>query len=375
MTEPDEVLRACRARPRATGSDPTGRSMRFSTRTPDCSTRAFVSGRRLSVSESLRAPKIFDLVSTAMNEMSTLLLVPRLRSRPLSSTPTSTEALGCGPLNGRGEYTHGEAAHLQRAVEGLEHLLRHPAGLRASPPASPSGRAYPRRGAHDDTGLVHLHLDAVELAVRLGGRRIVREHVVRAVVPHDAVEHVRGVVAVHRGEAAALVRQPAQAVLREAQFVAHRARPMPDAGSDWSAKLLTPIVSSPRRGKPPRIDAVDADVRPRRHRDRLPDVVHDRGRGTGRRVVAADDVVDVVVDPLAEEEHRLAAAVDPAEPLRDLAERRQHVRGVVGTLGVVGIVDPRHRAGAWAADESAIIASMEYWSLRASSRQTAACAP
>ena len=74
--------------------------MRFSTRTPLCSTRAFVSGLRFRVSESLRAPKTFDLLSTAMNEISTLLFCSSERSRPLISTPTMTDAFGCGPLNG-----------------------------------------------------------------------------------------------------------------------------------------------------------------------------------------------------------------------------------------------------------------------------------
>lgn len=47
------------------------------------------------MSELLLAPKILALLSMAMSEMSTLLFSPSVRSRPLNSIPTTTDAFGC----------------------------------------------------------------------------------------------------------------------------------------------------------------------------------------------------------------------------------------------------------------------------------------
>ena len=128
MTDPMTFFSLSRAATRS-WYRPTGSSMRFSTRTPVCSTRLLLSGRRFKVSESFRAPKIFDLLSTAMNEMSTLLFVPRLQSRPFISMPTTTEALGCGPLNGAANTRIVNPLTCSGLFDRLEHLGRHPAGL------------------------------------------------------------------------------------------------------------------------------------------------------------------------------------------------------------------------------------------------------
>ena len=54
----------------------------------------------------------------------------------------------------------------------------------------------------------------------------------------------------------------------------------------------------------------------RRGVDRLADVVDQHRRGVRRRVVLADDVGDVVVDPLAHEDDRLAPAAHAARTTR-----------------------------------------------------------
>ena len=52
-----------------------------------------------------------------------------------------------------------------------------------------------------------------------------------------------------------------------------------------------------------------------------------------------DDVVDVVVDPFADEQDRLAAAAHRAEPLGDVAQRVERGPRVERALHVVGIVE------------------------------------
>ena len=86
-----------------------------------------------------------------------------------------------------------------------------------------------------------------------------------------------------------------------------------------------------------RVDGEEADVRARRRRDGLP-----RGDLNVRRVPGAEDVHDVVVDPFAEKQQRLAAAVHAGEILGQVPQLVQHAPGAVPALHVFEV----KRAGA-----------------------------
>src|SRR2546430_3325743 len=67
---------------------------------PSLSTFSLVSGRRLSVSVSRLDAFIFPFTSTADIARSTLPFAVVVKSRPRSSTPSSTDAFGAAPLKG-----------------------------------------------------------------------------------------------------------------------------------------------------------------------------------------------------------------------------------------------------------------------------------
>src|SRR6185436_924508 len=119
----------------------------------------------------------------------------------------------------------------------------------------------------------------------------------------------REVVAIDRRKAAGLVREPTEAVLGVPQLLVEAA--CPDAGD--VARIDGGAAGVARRGRTSvlvgkrthadrvvsgrrqtaGIDRVDADVRAGGGRDRVLDVVDDRGGGALRRVDAADDVGQV----------------------------------------------------------------------------------
>ena len=166
--------------------------------------------------------------------------------------------------------------------------------------------------------------------------RVVREHVVRAVVLDDALEGGREVVLVDDGEAAGLFRQRAQAVLRQAQLVLQRALADAERRVVGERADLDRLVAEV--GEAARIDAVDRHVRAGRGANRVARRVDDRRRALMVRAALRDDVVDVVVDPFADEEDRLAPAAHRAEPLGDVAQRVERRARVEAALHVVGIV-------------------------------------
>ena len=63
-----------------------------------------------------------------------------------------------------------------------------------------------------------------------------------------------------------------------------------------------------------------------------------------RRIRRADDVGEVVVDALAEEEHRFPPAVDAAKPVGNLAQRRQRRTRFEHALLLIRIVDAAREA-------------------------------
>ncbi len=170
----------------------------------------------------------------------------------------------------------------------------------------------------------------MEAAVAPVRGRVVGQHVVGAVLPHDAVVGARVVVPVHHREAARLVREDAQAVLGDAQLVHEGAVADAQGGVVGVAPDLDLLVAEGREA--PRIDAVDAHVRARGGRDDLPGLVAD-----ARGLRAVEHVVDVVVDPLAHEEDGLAPPAHAGEPLRDLPQGVQGRARLVGPFRVLGI--------------------------------------
>ena len=230
-----------------------------------------------------------------------------------------------------------EPAHRQRAVDRLAQLRRrrplrvrrrHGVGLlrRHVAFARTDGEPRPR----------HAYVDLVQPArPRIG--RIVREHVVRAVVLDDALVGGREIVLVDHRETAGLVRQDAQAVLREPQLVLQR------TGADPERRVVGVRLDLDRLvaeiGEAARVDAVDRDVGSGRRRDRVARRVHHHRRAVVIRSAARDHVVDVVVDPLADEEDRLAAPAHRSEPVGDVAQRVERVPRVEAALGVLGIVE------------------------------------
>ena len=225
---------------------------------PVCATRSLVWSPSRKVSVSDLPPRILPCASTAMNDSSTLLFGVRLSVAAEHLDAEQHRRVGRGALERRGEHAHRQPADGQRALQRVAHLRRRRArcvGRRRRRLAP--GRRVPLARAHGHPGPRHAHLDLVELAVALvGRRRIVREHVVRAVVLDDAIEGGGEIVPVDRREPAGLLRQRAQAVLRQAQLVAHGdLRPMPSVGSSGYAADLDVLVAEVRQAA--RIDAVD----------------------------------------------------------------------------------------------------------------------
>ena len=187
-------------------------------------------------------------------------------------------------------------------------------------------------------GRVDLDFDLVKLAVALVARRVVGQHVVGAVVADDALERGGELVGVHRREAAGFIGERPQAVLRQPQLVVERADA--DARGRIVGKAGDADGVVAHRGQTARIDRVDADVGAGGGGDRFAGVVDDRRGRAARRVVAANDVGDVVVDAFADEQHRLAAAADAAEPVGDVLDRGEGRPRVLTAFEIVGIVAP-----------------------------------
>src|SRR5206468_1574305 len=72
---------------------------------------------------------------------------------------------------------------------------------------------------HDDPGPIEADLNVVKPAVPFWIRRVIRQHVVRAVLRDDAIECGRKSVRIDDGEAARLLRERPKAVVLEAQLV------------------------------------------------------------------------------------------------------------------------------------------------------------
>ena len=173
-------------------------------------------------------------------------------------------------------------------------------------------------------------------ASRPGIGRVVRQHVVRAVVLHDAIEGGRKIVAVDDGESAGLIRQDAEAVLRQAQLVLQRSRSDPERRIVGERSDFDRFVAE--IGEAARVDAVDRHVRPRRRGNRIARLVENHRRVAVVRSALRDQIVDVIVDPFAEQQDCLAAPVHRCEPLRHVLQRLQRIARVERSLGVLGIV-------------------------------------
>ena len=242
--------------------------MRFSKRMPVCSTRALVSGFRFSVTVSVLPPLIFPLASIAKYVSSRIFAFGAgFRSRPRISTPNSTEAFGAVPLNGAANTCivnplTGSGLSSASRTSGLAAF----AGCRLRRRRLDFRQRVPAPRAHREAGPSHADIDLVKLS-GLVGRRIVRQHVVGAVVPHDPVERVGELIAVDDREAAGLVRYRPQAVLRQPDLVLQRAAA--DAERTCRPETIRELDALVAEiGQAARVDAVDRDVRARRRGDR-----------------------------------------------------------------------------------------------------------
>ncbi len=206
-------------------------------------------------------------------------------------------------LERRGKHVHRQAADRNGAVERLAHLgagrVRGGLGRRGGGLHLRQRVAAAR--AHRDARARDAHVDTVKLS-GLVAWRIVREHVVRAVVLDDAIERRVELVAVDDGEATGFVGDGAQAVLREPHLVPQRAGPDAQRRVVGERRDGDAFVLEAR--EPPRIDPVDGDVGLGRRRDQIARLIDDRRGG-----IVVEHIGDVVVDAFADEEDRLAAAV------------------------------------------------------------------
>ena len=84
-----------------------------------------------------------------------------------------------------------------------------------------------------------------------------------------------------------------------------------------------------------RIDPVHVHVRTLGGSGRLLCLGDDRGSGLGQ----VERLVDVVVEAFAEEQQRLAAPLDVAQPVRDVLDGLQRTARVEPSLRVVGVLD------------------------------------
>ncbi len=143
---------------------------------------------------------------------------------------------------------------------------------------------------------------------------------------------------------------------------------MVSSGNDWISAR-----SSNAGAEPARVDAVDGDVGARRRGNHVARRIHHDRRFGVAAVVDRHDVVDVVVDAFAEQHHRLAAAADVAEVLREVADRVERVARLEAALLVVQVarriaLDGRcRRAGC----TSSILFSVDERSLRPMNLSTA----
>ena len=169
-----------------------------------------------------------------------------------------------------------------------------------------------------DVLAVDLHLDAADAAVAALVGRVVPEQVVRAAVADDAVVDLREVVAVDRIRAAGFLGERHQAHLRQALFIAD----VPGIQSERHVlrrRFHVHLVVADA-DQAAWVDGVIRDVAARGRADRVAHRVEDVAGVTraGRR---AHHVGDVVIDTFAEEQHRLAAAVDRVSSRRDRLRR------------------------------------------------------
>ena len=167
--------------------------------------------------------------------------------------------------------------------------------------------------------------------------RVVAEDVVAAVVADDALEALGEIVRVDRGKAAGLVGQDAEAVLRRLQLALQRHHPEVERRVVGDRRDLRGIVEGAQAA---RIDPVEADVGARGGGDGVLAVLPDVG-GVG----VGDRIVNVVVDPFAEEHDRFAAAADARHVVGDVLEDGIRVPGLVDPDLLVRIARPAARAG------------------------------
>ena len=248
---------------------------------------------------------------------------------------TATEAFGAAPLNGAANarsVSAGSGSGLSRARAQLGGglLVWRLARLRWR---FPSGRCVALARPDLHALAPDLHLDPAESSVALLVLRVVAEDVIRAVVGDDALPGPAEVVAVDRRVPASVLGEAAEAHLRETQFVLERLR----------AEIALRIVREPaacldrligQRGEAARIDRIDAHVRPRGRRDDLTEPVLN---GRGFSIV---EVVDVVVDALAQVHDRFPPPVDAAHVFADVPERIERRPGVVAAFLIERIADP-----------------------------------
>ncbi len=157
----------------------------------------------------------------------------------------------------------------------------------------------------------------MKLAVPGSRRRIVAQHVVRAVGLDDARERVREVVGIDRGEAGGLVRERDEAVLRYLHLLQQPLRVQLQRIIEGRPVQLDRFCGHAHQSA--RIDGVEADIGARRRRNRLT-----RGQPHFGCLIPGEGIVDGVVDPFAEQEQRLAAAPHAGEKIREIPQLVQH---------------------------------------------------
>ena len=227
---------------------PGGRSIRFSMRRPVCSIARLGLGLQIRQRQRIGVAALHLAVGVDRDiREQDLSIGIDLHVAATQLDAEQHRRIRRGALERRREHVHRQAADRQRAVERLAQLRRRRAVACRLRRVGLLRRQVALARADGQTRAASRAPQSGEPA-RARVRRVVRQHVVRAVVLDDALEGGREVVAVDDGKTAGLLGQRAQAVLRQPQLVLQRALPMPSDVS--SGNEPSSIDSSPRSVRP-----------------------------------------------------------------------------------------------------------------------------
>ena len=251
----------------------------------------------------------------------------------------------------RGLNGHRDAAVLKRSVEHRAQLGRCLIGAfgachaLALEPCSFVASPDPRRRItlarrHAQSGPLDAHFDLVEFAVARVSRRTVPKHVVAAVGLHDPIEGGPEGVDVDDRQSPGLLGERAQAVLRRPHLRQKRGvrlKAIPGIAStdieQVGVRLVQFDVLAGQADEPSRVHSKDVHVCARSGRNGIFHRVEHR-----RCIVRGENVVNRVIDALAEKHHGFAAASHVCEKLRVALQLPEDTQRALAALDVVDVV-------------------------------------